>query len=416
MHPVLYIVTGFLYILGFCFVLRWVNRRKDTQVEDKWLIAAFVVKVAAGMAYGYVYAHYFEVSDSWTYFEESLQAYHNLLHDPFSFFSDGMQFHNAGNLFSTADDAFWSNAGENLLIKLLGIFNVFSWGNYYINVILFNAIGFWGLYFIYAVVQKHIQKNSLPVFCTIFFLPSCLFWNSAIDKDGLIVFFTGVLIYAVYRCITVKVTAGRIAVGMISFAFIFLLRNVNALLLLPAIAAWWISVRRVAAPYIPFLLIYFFSVLVFFLSVYFPPAFNLPLRLAEKQHQFLELQANTVLPLTPLEPNIKSYAQVLPEAVNHVFLRPYITEIKSPFHLMAFVEMLLVIVVMILAFVTAGRRELLRLCQPLYLFCFAVALSGLLLIGYTVPFTGAIVRYKALYNVFLLIPLVTAINIRSKIK
>lgn len=415
MHPVLYIVTGFLYILGLCFVLRWVNHRKGTPVEDKWLIAAFVVKVAAGMAYGYVYARFFEVSDSWTYFEESLQAYHNLLHDPFSFFSDGMQFHNAENLFSTADDAFWSNAGENLLIKLLGIFNVFSWGNYYINVIFFNAIGFWGLYFIYAVVQKHIRKNSLPVFCIIFFLPSCLFWNSGIDKDGLIVFFTGVMIYAVHRCMAEKITAARIAAGIIGFAFIFLLRNVNALLLLPAIAAWWISVKRTATPYIPFLLIYGFCVLLFFLSVYFPPAFNLPLQLAEKQHQFLELRANTVLPLTPLEPGVKSYVRVLPEAVNHVFLRPYITEIKTPFHLMAFAETVLVILIIILAFVTAGRHNLRGFCQPLYFFFLIAGMSGLLLIGYTVPFTGAIIRYKALYNVFLLIPFVTMINIRHRL-
>jgi hypothetical protein len=156
-------------------------------------------------------------------------------------------------------------------------------------------------------------------------------------------------------------------------------------------------------------------VLLFFLSVYFPPAFNLPLQLAEKQHQFLGLQANTVLPLTALEPDVGSYLRVLPEAVNHVFLRPYITEIKSPFHLMAFAEVVLVILIIILAFVTGDRHNLRGLCQPLYLSLFIVAVSGLLLIGYTVPFTGAIVRYKALYNVFLLIPFVAMINIRRRL-
>lgn len=415
MHPVSYIVVGALYILGFSFVFHWINRRKGALVEDKWLITAFVVKVAAGMAYGYVYARFFDVSDSWTYFEESLQVYHNLLHDPSSFFSTGGQFHHAGNLFSTADNAFWSNIGENLLIKLLGIFNVFSGGNYYINVIFFNAISFWGLYFIYAVVQRHIQRNNLAVFCIIFFLPSSLFWNSGIDKDGLIVFFTGVVVYAVHCCMAEKITVARLAIGIMGFAFILLLRNVNALLLLPAIAAWWISVKHAVTPYIPFLFIYGLCVLLFFLSVYFPPAFNLPLQLAEKQHQFLELQANTVLPLTALEPTAGSYLRVLPEAVNHVFLRPYITEIKSPFHLMAFAEAVLVIIIIILAFVTGGRTNFKELCKPLYFFFFMVAISGLLLIGYTVPFTGAIIRYKALYNVFLLIPFVAIINIRRRL-
>src|SRR5690606_1012193 len=136
---------------------------------------------------------------------------------------------------------------------------------------------------------------------------------------------------------------------------IFLLRNVNALILLPAIVAWWISVK--VAPvktYLTYLIIYSVCVTFFFLSVLFPAKYNLPRELAGKQHQFVALEANTVLPLMPLEPNIKSYAKVLPQAMNHVFLRPYITEIKSPCHLMAFAEMILIIFIVLLAFLSSA--------------------------------------------------------------
>ncbi|HRO47943.1 hypothetical protein [Agriterribacter sp.] len=410
MHLTLYIITGLLYVTGFSLLFRRLNHKQGKPVADKWLISAFALKVMAGIAYGYLYAHVFEVSDSWAYFEESLIECHKLLTQPSVFFSTGLHFNNAGDLFSTADDAPWSNAGENLLIKLLAIFNVFSGGNYYINVIFFNALSFWGLYCLYIIAQKHAPKNRLLLFGLIFFLPSCLFWNSGIDKDGLIVFFTGILIYAVHYCITVKPTAGKVAVGVIGFMFIFLLRNVNALILLPAIAAWWIAVKYPVKPYLPFLIIYSFGILFFFLSGHLSPALNLPFKLAEKQHQFLALQANTVLPLTPLEPTVKSYAAILPQAANHVFLRPYITEIKSPFHLMAFVEILLILLVLILAAVSAGKQMVPRLAQPFYLFLVMIALSGLLLIGYTVPFPGAIVRYKAIYIVCLLIPFVSLLR------
>ncbi len=411
MHLILYIITGILYFTGFSFLFRWLNRRKGKPADERWLIAAFVAKLAAGFAYGYVYAHYFPVSDSWVYFKESLAEYQNLLTRPSAFFSTGITFNNLTDFFSTADDAPWSNTGENLLIKLLAVFNVLSGGNYYINVIFFNALSFWGLYLIYFVAKRHIQKNGLLIFCIVFFLPSCLFWNSGIDKDGLIVFFTGTLIYTVHYCITVKQTAMQLVMCVLSFVFIFLLRNINALILLPAIAAWWISVKVVPArPYLAYLIIYSACIVFFFLSLSFPSKFNLPLKLAEKQHQFLTLEANTVLPLTPLKPTIKSYAEVLPQAVNHVFLRPYITEIKSPFHLMAFGEMILIITIILLAVLWGGKHMLRQLLQPFCLFLIMVSLGGLLITGYTVPFTGAIVRYKALYIVLLLLPFTELLN------
>ncbi|HRP57953.1 hypothetical protein [Agriterribacter sp.] len=411
MHLFLYIITGILYITGFVFLFRWLNHRKERPVSGKWLTAAFAAKLAAGFAYGYVYAHYFPVSDSWVYFNESLAEYQNLLTHPSAFFSTGISFSNLTDFFSTADDAPWSNAGENLLIKLLAVFNVFSGGNYYIDIIFFNALSFWGLYLIYFVARKHIQRNGLLIFCTVFFLPSCLFWNSGIDKDGLIVFFTGVLFYAADYCITVKQTVRQLGFGVLSFAFIFLLRNVNALILLPALTAWWISIKLVSArPYLVYLIVYGACVIFFFLSPGFPSKFNLPLKLAEKQHQFLKLEANTVLPLTPLKPTVKSYAEVLPQAANHVFLRPYITEIKSPFHLMAFAEIILIVLIVIGAVISGAKHILPQLLQPFCLFLIMISLVGLLIIGYTVPFTGAIVRYKAWYIVLLLLPFVGSLN------
>lgn len=344
------------------------------------------------------------------YFKESQLMLQQLQTNPAGFLSYGFNFRHAGDLFSTADDAIWSNMGENLLIKLLAVCNLFSGSNYYINSIFFNALSFWGLFLVYKVTQTYALQNRLLLFLLIFFLPSCLFWNSGIDKDGLLVFFTGILLNAIHRCISEKYTVQRLTIAFVSFAMIMLIRNVNALLLVPAIAAWLVSTKSSLKPWLCFSAIYCIGVVAFFISVYLPDSFNFPLRLAEKQHGFLTHEANTVLPLTPLKPTLESYCQVFPEAVNHVLLRPYITEIKTPFHLMAFAEVILVLLVFAFAVFTARKTISFRFTQPYFLFLIAVALSGLLLIGYTVPFPGAIVRYKALYLVFLLLPFVSAIE------
>ncbi|HRP31611.1 MAG TPA: hypothetical protein PKV73_06955 [Agriterribacter sp.] len=405
MFAAFYIVIGLIYSAGFVLLFLRLNEKLGSPLDKKWLSGAFAAKLLAGIVYGYLYAHVFETSDSWLYFRESLAEYQKLLKQPLAFFTSGLHFNNAGDFFSSSDDAAWSNAGENLLIKLLAIFNVFSGGNYYVNVVLFNAFSFYGLYRLFLVTAAYSPKNKLLLFGILFFLPSCLYWNSGIDKDGLILFFTGQLIFTANAGIRGKVTVKGWAIALISFLFIYLFRNVNAVLLLPALAAWWLSAKIVRKPWLVFTGLYGVCILFFFLSAHFRPVFNLPLRLAEKQHQFLALKANTVLPLTPLEPTTASYVRVFPEAVNHVLLRPYISEIKSPFHFMAFMELLLILFVIIVAIKRSGKHLLQQIGQPYYLFLLFVAISGLLLIGYTVPFPGAIVRYKALYIIFLLLPL-----------
>lgn len=390
---------------------KWINQRKGTPVKPLWLIAGFVTKIIAGLAYGYIYQHYYATSDSWAYFKESLIDYHDLLHNPSAYFATNGKFNQLSDFFSTADNAFWNNAGENALIKLLGILNIFSAGNYYVDSILYNSFSFAGLYLIYNTTIYYLRKNKLLLFLIIFFLPSSLFWNSGIDKEGLIVFFSGILIYAVHKCLTQKTNGTRITMSMVGFAGILVMRNFNAVLFLPAILSWIHVAKRTRLQYVPFIIIYSISIALFFLSA--QSSFNLPQKLAEKQHQFLALEANTRLPLTPLQPTLVSYVSVLPQALNHVLLRPYPTEISTPFHLMAFIENTLVLLMIAFAMISRHKTES-TFTLPFLVFLIAVSLSALLLIGYTVPFTGAIIRYKSFYTILLLIPFAGAINIKNK--
>jgi hypothetical protein len=153
-------------------------------------------------------------------------------------------------------------------------------------------------------------------------------------------------------------------------------------------------------------------VVLFFLSAYFSHKFNLPLNLADKQHEFLLLEGNSKLELTPLEPTFASYFSVLPQAVNHIFFRPYFNEIETSFHLLTFAENLFVLLIILMCVLFAKKEMLFRLANPFCLFCISFALTGYLLIGYTVPFSGAIIRYKAFYTVFLLLPFISLINLK----
>lgn len=378
-----------------------------------WLVPALIAKIISGIIYGYLYAHYFTDSDSWNYFNESLSDYHILLQDPAAFFTIHADWATVTDFFSNADNAFWSNAGENLLIKMLAVLNVFTGGNYYLTSILFNCFTFWGLYLFYSVALKYFPSKGALLIMLIFFLPSSLFWNSGMDKDGMIVFFGGMFIFYFDRCLSRESIFKNGLLSLISFTGLLFMRHLTAVIFLPAAIAWLISFSAKKNAYLRFAAVYIVCLLLFWWSGTSGSAYNLPLKFAEKQHLFLAMEGNSKLPLTPLEPAVTSYIKVLPEAVNHVFLRPYITEIKSPFYLLSFVENLFVVVIIILVIWIVKKRTLLILRHPFSLFLLSIALTGMLSIGYMVPFTGAIMRYKALFVVFLLIPFLSTVKSRK---
>lgn len=410
LQNVLHISMAVAYTGILIFIFTRINRKQGMILSWKWIAAAFLAKAAAGMIYGYIYSHYYTVSDSWSYFNESLGDYHDLIHNPARFFSINSGFNHFTDFFSTADNAFWSNAGENILIKLLAILNVFSNGNYYIDVILFNAFSFWGLYLIYRVAIYHIPGKNVWIYLLLFFWPSALFWNSAIDKDGLMIFLSGILIYSVHQGILRNKTTLFSLMAVASFAGIVLIRNVNAFIFIPAIIAWWISAKMDKRHLMVFLSVYCVAFILFAASGLAGSSFNLPQKLADKQHQFLSLEANTRLPLTPLEPNFGSYLKVFPEAVNHVFFRPYIIEISSSFHLIAFLENTALVLILCYILIWNKKKEVSYLTNPFNMFLWSVSLTGLLLIGYTVPFPGGIIRYKAFYTMLFLLPFFSCIN------
>lgn len=361
------------------------------------------MKVLAAFAYGYIYAHYLPVSDSWTLFEASLKEYDTLLNQPSAFFSTEVRFQHSTDFFSNASDAPWNNTDDNLFIKIVGLLNVLTGGNYYLTALLFSFFSFWGLYRIFVVCTRYFPGSIVPAFILLFFMPSCLFWNSGLHKDGLIVFFTGIAIGAADSFIRGEKPVARIGILLLSLFLLFLFRTVNALLLLPALTAWIVSSRVQGKAAFTYILLYLAAITAFFLTSYLPEMYNLPLKLAEKQHDFMTIEANSRLPLTPLEPGFFSYLRVLPQALNHVFLRPYFTEITGPLQWLAFIENGMISVIILWLLIRHHRALKTIVSSPHLLFLLAFSLSNLVVIGLTVPFTGGIMRYKSLYIMLLLL-------------
>ena len=124
------------------------------------------------------------------------------------------------------------------------------------------------------------------------------------------------------------------------------------------------------------------------------------------------LNGNSAISVPPLLPNTESVFHYFPTAIDVAFLRPHPLEIKNAAYAMAFVEIVMnTIITIVFLWLTKNKR----LMPPFYVFCFYFGLSILLLDGYTVTFTGAIVRYRSLMLPILIAPMVGMIPFKKQL-
>lgn len=396
------IIGIIFYSIVFIFLIHRIIRNK-TQLTVTEVSLAFIFKVALGCLYGYIYGHFYNGDDTWMFQKYSLEELQLMFNDPLLFITKlGPAY-----TFAWQGGTFWENMSawihtleNNLIIKVLTIGNLFGGSNYYINVVFFNFVLFWGHYWLFKLYMQEFPQKRKQLLLLIFFFPPLVFWLSGIRGDGLVLFFLALLLVHFRRWLY-----NNHKWSILYFVFgvfgIIIFRSQVLLLLIPALAAWYISVKFNRKPLPTFLLVFGAGCLLFFATGLVSPQKNLPQVIAHRQQAFMALQG-TRFPLDTLQPTLLSFTRVLPQALSHTFVRPYIWEAQGALQLMTAAA---IIIFWGLAIICIIKKEIhwkAMLCKPLILFSLGFGITLYIFIGYTIPFPGAIVRYKAIPELLLL--------------
>ncbi len=382
------------------------------------LVALFVCKIAAGIAYARFYAlpQYIAGADTWRFFELSKAETDWLLTNPFAFLQDIFHhgYASSGNIFY-GKNTYWNDLKSNVVIKLLAVCNVFTLKNYYADIILFNFLFFFGPVAFYRVMAAVFASKKWVMVVTVFLLPSFLFWCSGIHKDGLMFTCLAVFIFYVHKQMAAnKILPGPFILCLLSFGLLFALRNIICLLLVPALLVWWLCHKYPFKKIVVISVVYGLCFTLFFVSPYLYSGFNLPEYAVEKQTEFRLLQGGSQIPLRDLQPNFISFVQFLPSALDIALLRPHIGEIKNISYVPAIAELFVLWFLTGLFIFNKKKPVVGNSYIAVVVFCFCFAFSYLLLSGYTVTFSGAIVRYKSIMLPLVFCPLICMTNIDKK--
>ncbi len=407
-----------IYLLFFSWLLLRIPFIRQTGLPPVWIIGLFLLKVAAGMAYGWFHTtlpNYTNEADTWKFFFEGKEQTRLLLQDPLAFLREvvenpyGKKYR---HLFS-AVNSYWNDLKHLYMVKLVSLFNLFTGSRYYVNVIFYSFLTFFGPVAFLRVMNDVFPERLYLLTAATFLFPSFLFWSSGIHKDGLVFMLMALAIYHFHFGLRHKHMTYQTWLWVaLLVALIFPVRNYVVLALLPGFAAWWLAERFFRTRWIAFLLVTVVGTTLFFGTKFINPKVDLPIAIVMRKLEFLKLGGQSMLPQRELKPNFLSFVKNAPQAINHSLVRPYLTEIASPLYFVCAVE---IFVVWLLVFTWFFRYTENPYRHSVVLFLFLVGMVLLLLTGYIVPQLGAIVRYRSIFFPLLLVPIVATIKWRTNI-
>lgn len=361
----------------------------------------------AGIFYGWIGTYYgglAQMYDTWNYHKYSIEEYNLLFSDPQEYLTN--LFHNARkeNLtnFLGSTGSYWNDLKANIFIKMLSVFNIFSFGSYYVNVILYSFVTLFGPIALLRVMSDVFPGRKVTLILFTFLIPSFLFWTSGLGKEGIL--FTGIslVIYSVYFGFKENTWGIKRIISIIAGLLIALtVRNFVFALLVGAVIVWLIAMRFPGKEKRVYLISYTLFLLLFFNIRYINSGLDFPAAVAGKQKEFLQIVGSSSVQIKQLEPTAKSFLLNTPQAISLSAIRPFPGDVKHILSLAAAVEInaILLLFILFLFFRRNGSSN-----KAFSIFCLYLSFSILLSIGFSQSNLGAIVRYRSIILPLLVIP------------
>lgn len=406
MHIIIFIA----YLLFFSWLITRITFNRKSGIAAPLLIIFFVFRVITGCIYGWVHSlqpDYQSTMDTWKFFYDGLNETKLLTNDPAAFFRELLSNPYEGGFgkFFSTSNSYWNDLKHNIMIKFAGILNLFSGSNYYINLIFYNFIAFFGPVALYRSIIFFTAENRNIYLFLCFMFPTTAFWTCGFHKEGLLFMAVSLIIFNSIQSFYGSWRLKRICMILFLFMLIFFLRNNIIFALAPAWLLWIISRRFPDKTIIIFSTGVAVLIVLFFSSKYLIPRLDLPESVRQRQIEFMSLGGDTYVKMDTLVPDFKGFVKHFPVAADMALLRPHPGE-GGYFYIPFTIESLTVIV---LAFLAVIKRKRLP-DKPFICFGLMYSLGLLALIGYTITNTGAVIRYRSLSIPFLLMSLALMIN------
>ncbi len=363
----------------------------------------FVIKLISAVFFFYIYTYYYSdnrrlKSDLWKYYEDAAAIYNLAGNGNYSFFFkviSGNDSDNDTKVFLQKETEFWYkkfNYGlynENRTIIRFIVLMMFLTGkNIYALSLIAVFLSYLGGIAIFRFFYDVAPDKKYGLLVTSFLIPSVVFWTSPLLKEMLAVLFLGFTVYFAGK--------RRLLYAGVFYVLLFFTKIYIALALLPALISF-LAAKKIglAKAYV----IVYTVLAVTVVALHFTGSqLSVIAKLSQKQHDFINMaiaeNAGSYIDIMPLDNSIINLVKSFPQAFVNSFFRPFVFDYRGVITVPNIVENIGLLVFMIFVLfrfkVPADRKTANVVLMSLF---FSVV--AMLIIGYTVPVLGALVRYRS---------------------
>ncbi len=397
-------IALFLYLIGRCSFFR------VEELNRKTLGALFLLKVLAGTALWGIYTFHYNDranSDIFKFFDDGNVMFSALPAHPGDFLRMMLGIGNdtpyftdhyyavMNNWHQRYDTGYYNDA--HTMIRFNALVRLFSFGLYHVHTVFAAFFGLVGLLAIYKAFIRFVPELGPWLAAGVFLWPSVLFWSSAPLKETLLFFGLGIFLLQVFRAMEGRLPWRGWAIMLLGLLVQLSLKSYVLASMLPGLVAFWWCRRtgnnRVA---LKFLCTHAVALAVVLGLPHVVPHTDVIPLIHQKQRDMFGLASATnpssFIAVPAMEPGLAGLVNYVPRALYLTFLSPFTQWNSGILGLVGALENAVLLLLVPIALWIARKRTLIPM--PLVLYCAAFCLLLGLLVGWTTPVVGALLRYR----------------------
>jgi len=395
-------LLAIIYFILFCLIIKKNSLFQSLNLRSTFLLAIFSLKFLCGLFLGWLYASYYQQGDTFHYLQDANIFQSLLIQQPFEYLK-------VMTGIGTTDTSFysqltlWNDSGltslyndTRTLIRLNAFLRIFSFGYYEVHVLFMSFISFCGLTMLYRIAIYYSPQKDKLLAIAVFCIPSVMLWGSGLMKEPLQIFAMCFALFQFHK-LTLQASPKRIFFFSISMLLLFFTRNYIFLAFIPGLIAWLIFIRyKRLNCMLLFICCYVVMMIVALQLKIVSPKYDVALMLYEKQIIYWKnavvYNAHSLINRVPFAPSAISVIKRSPEAFWLTLSQPYAWQCKSLFYYFSAIENSILILLLATSLFKLDKQELKT--NPLFAFGLCFCITLFIIIGFTTPVVGAIVRYK----------------------
>ena len=410
MHFFLELFCIIFYYLLLLFAIKKWSFFTNSGISFKTLGLLFTLKFIFGLSIYFVYTYYYtdrKTADIFKYFDDAKYLYEKVYKiSPIQFWKIifGIQNESAETHNLLVKTNYWfkpftSNVfnDNTTIIRFNAVIYLISFGCYHVHTLVLSMLSFIGLTSIFRIYSEKFSARKTELIIACFLIPSLLFWGSGVLKESILLFGIGVFLFAFTQLIYTKNKSFYIGIIVLTIGLLAITKTYVLILLIPSIFSWILShYTKTKKVGLVFVLVNIGLIIIAFNIGKIDARLDFLTNLKYKQKDFINVanytKAGSTIHVKVLTNSSWSFVKTMPEAFINGLFRPSIFEIKNVFFALSALENFTLIILLILVIVCFKKPTLAQLPYIYFGIYFTILLS--ILIGWTVPVLGAIVRYK----------------------